>query len=217
MVRDPLRPGSFGFEIGGVLLMSLAERSEASWASRNAITAIWAVVFAIGFAVFVCFNGSFAPVAMTFAVGIVLGLIAVHDERTFTIPDLLVLLFAGLALTFQLLTDPRNISHFFITGFLGLMSLWAMNALYRRTRGRSGIGFGDAKLFAAIGLLLGIDGLMSTLLWSVATALVLCLALSFAGRLELRRDARIAFGSHLAFGAWMTWLFGPLTLVPLGS
>lgn len=95
-----------------------------------------------------------------------------------------------------------------IVGFGGL---WLLAFLYRRIRGRDGLGGGDPFLLGAGGAWVGWIGLPSVLLWASAAGLSLVFA-----RLILRRPVamhdRLAFGVFLAVGIWMTQLYGPIGL-----
>lgn len=94
---------------------------------------------------------------------------------------------------------------------VGFGGLWLLAVLYRRLRGRDGLGGGDPFLLGAGGAWVGWIGLPSVLLWASAAGLSLVLA-----RLVLRRPVamtdRLAFGVFLAVGVWMTRLYGPIGL-----
>ena len=91
----------------------------------------------------------------------------------------------------------------------GFLALFGVAEAYRALRGRSGLGLGDAKLFAAAGAWLGIGALPSVLLWACGIALAAVL-LAVALRRDIQASSRIPFGPFLAFGFWMVWLHGPL-------
>lgn len=94
---------------------------------------------------------------------------------------------------------------------VGFGGLWLLAWLYRRVRGRDGLGGGDPFLLGAGGAWVGWIGLPSVLLWASAAGLSLVVA-----RLALRRRVglqdRLAFGVFLAAGIWLTRLYGPLGL-----
>jgi leader peptidase (prepilin peptidase)/N-methyltransferase len=99
----------------------------------------------------------------------------------------------------------------------GYLVFAALAALYRRLRGREGLGLGDAKLLAAGGAWLGPAGLAGIVLVAAAGAL---LAAAVAARLAgapLERHARLPFGPFLGLGIWVGWAVGPLVvdLTPL--
>lgn len=137
--------------------------------------------------------------------------LAVWDLRCGLLPDRLTLplLLAGLAAT--ALLSPARLEAHLLGAATGFLSLAALRALYRRLRGREGLGLGDAKLLAAGGAWLGWEGLASVVLWACATAVLSLLPGHLAGR-RLTRHTSLAFGPWLALGIWLVWLLGPLTL-----
>jgi leader peptidase (prepilin peptidase)/N-methyltransferase len=83
--------------------------------------------------------------------------------------------------------------------------------LYRRMRGRHGLGLGDAKLLAAAGAWLGWAALPSVVVIAAVLALALALAQAL-GCAKLALTGKLAFGPHLALAFWLVWLCGPLIL-----
>ncbi len=92
---------------------------------------------------------------------------------------------------------------------VGFLFLFAVARGYRAWRGRSGLGLGDAKLFAAAGAWLGLEGLPSVMVWASCAALAGVLFAVVLGR-HVEGSSRIPFGPFLAFGFWMVWLYGPI-------
>lgn len=92
---------------------------------------------------------------------------------------------------------------------LGFGLLWGIGFLYRRLRGRTGLGDGDPILFAGSGAWVGAIGLPSVLLWASVAGLSVVFA-----RVLLRRGVRghdrLPFGVFLAVGTWLVWLHGPI-------
>ena len=82
-----------------------------------------------------------------------------------------------------------------------------MRDVYRRLRGREGMGLGDAKLLGAAGAWVGWQGLAGVLLIAAVTGLATAVVL----RRTSLSDA-LPFGPFLALGIWLTWLYGPLVL-----
>jgi leader peptidase (prepilin peptidase)/N-methyltransferase len=70
---------------------------------------------------------------------------------------------------------------------------------------RAGLGLGDAKLFAAAGAWLSLEGLPSVMVWVSCAALVAILL-----RQPVEATTRAPFGPYLAFGFWVVWLYGPI-------
>jgi len=130
------------------------------------------------------------------------------DWEHWLLPDALTLplLMAGLGATLML--QPDRIAAHAGGAALGYLGFRAVAALYRRWRGREGLGQGDAKLLAAAGAWLG---------WEALPMLVLIAALigiPVAVVAGLRRGSvhgrtAIPFGLPLAAACWLLWLHGP--------
>ena len=74
--------------------------------------------------------------------------------------------------------------------------------LYRRLRGRDGLGLGDAKLLAAAGAWLG----LASLPWVVLAAALLGLVLALLRAGPLRAETAVPFGPPLALAFWVMFL-----------
>jgi len=143
-----------------------------------------------------------APLAPVGALlGWVLLLASLIDLRHFALPDALTLplIPAGLGVVF--LTDRTALADHVIGAFAGYAVFAAIAALYRRFRGREGLGMGDAKLLAASGAWVG----WAELPWVVLLAACAALLTALLGR-RWQADRMIAFGPFLALGFWLVWL-----------
>jgi len=90
---------------------------------------------------------------------------------------------------------------------VGWAALAGIDAVYRRVRGRSGLGGGDAKLLAAIGAWLGAAALPGVVLVAALVGLGWALGMRVAGR-RVAADTPLPFGTMLAFAA-LVLTFGP--------
>ncbi len=135
--------------------------------------------------------------------------LAAADWRTYTLPDPLnaALTLAGLAATWFLNRDamPDHV----IAVLAGFAVFAALALLYRRLRGREGLGLGDAKLLGALGAWVSWQGLPSVVLYGAVLGLAATLIASLAGR-KLSATTRVPFGTFLALGGWLVWLLGPV-------
>jgi len=141
--------------------------------------------------------------------GWMLLLLAVIDWRTQLLPDVITfpLLVTGLAAA-ALLDRDRFVDH--LVGALAGFALFALAAYaYRVLRGREGLGFGDTKLLAGIGAWVSWTGLPTVVVWGSILGLVFALARAATGR-GLKLSDRLPFGTFLAAGGWLVWLYGPL-------
>lgn len=91
----------------------------------------------------------------------------------------------------------------------GFLSLAGIAAGYKAITGRTGMGGGDPKLFAAIGAWLGWLPLPFVLVLAATLGLALAGYDRFAGR-PVTRHSRVPLGALLAAAAWPLWLAGPL-------
>jgi leader peptidase (prepilin peptidase)/N-methyltransferase len=146
--------------------------------------------------------------------GCVLGwtllVLAAIDFREGILPDVLTLplIVAGLAATYFL--TPWQLLDSAIGAAAGFAIFAAIRWLYRRLRGREGLGLGDAKLLAAAGAWVTWNGLPSIVLFGAAAGLVLALIMSRRGE-RLALDLQLPFGPVLCLGTWLVWLYGPIT------
>ncbi len=140
--------------------------------------------------------------------------IAWQDISDFTIPDGAVVGLGLIALALRLrvvlagLIAPGDAA---ILAALDVAvcggGLWLVREGFFRMRGFDGLGFGDVKLGAAGGLLVGMSGLSIAL---VAASLVgVALLLLRHGRSPDLRDARLAFGALLAPATALVHLLVP--------
>ena len=135
--------------------------------------------------------------------------LAAIDWRAYLLPDALTALLAIAGLVAAWVFDRTAFAGHLIAMIAGFAVFAAIAFAYRRLRARDGLGLGDAKLLAALGAWVSWQGLPSVVLAAAIFGLAAALALSLAGR-ALLRDDRIAFGTFLALGGWLVWLYGPL-------
>ena len=154
-------------------------------------------------------DGDGLMIAATAVLGWQLLLIALIDGENFWLPDELTLpLIATGLIGSAVLARGWPVPQ--LSGAaLGFGLLWALATLYRRVRGRDGLGGGDPILFAGAGAWVGWIGLPSVLLWACAAGLSVVLTLRTT-RGSVALTDRLPFGTFLALGIWLTWLYGPL-------
>jgi leader peptidase (prepilin peptidase) / N-methyltransferase len=149
------------------------------------------------------------------ALGILWALIALTgiDLDHQLLPDLITipLLWAGLA--FHLWRgEPPEGSPFATLGdgvagaLAGYLSLWLVYHGFRLATGKEGMGYGDFKLFAALGAWMGWQLLPLIILLSAATGAVVGITLILLGRQQ--RENPIPFGPFLAAAGLVALLYG---------
>ena len=88
----------------------------------------------------------------------------------------------------------------------GYVSLWSIYHLFRLITGKDGMGYGDFKLFAALGAWLGWKMLLPVIfIAAVVGAVVGVVLLSVRGQ---NRATPIAFGPFLAAAGWLILMYG---------
>ena len=158
---------------------------------------------------------TWAVILPTVFLGGTLVVLSVIDLATLRLPDALTLplIATGLACAALFKWDGDSwldLRWRVAAAALGYGLLFTTAWLYHRLRGRHGLGLGDAKLLAASGAWLGLEGVAPTLLVASLTALAAALVGHIAGR-SITADTRIPFGPFLAGGTWLIWLYGGVT------
>jgi leader peptidase (prepilin peptidase)/N-methyltransferase len=101
---------------------------------------------------------------------------------------------------------PASAEDAIIGAISGYVSLWLIFHAFRLITGKEGMGYGDFKLFAALGAWLGWKLLPLVILLSAATGAVLgILMIVLRGR---DRSAPMPFGPYLAAAGWLAMMYG---------
>ncbi len=99
--------------------------------------------------------------------------------------------------------DPRSS---IIGAAAGYLSLWSVYHAFRLLTGKEGMGYGDFKLFAALGAWLGWQMLLPVILLAAFTGAVIgILMIVVRGR---DRNIPIPFGPYLAGAGWIALMWG---------
>ncbi|MCF6440027.1 A24 family peptidase [Pseudoalteromonas luteoviolacea] len=89
---------------------------------------------------------------------------------------------------------------------LGYLSLWSVYWLFKLLTGKEGMGYGDFKLLAIFGALLGWEAIITIiLLSSVVGAVIGSVQLSVQGK---DKATPIPFGPYLAIAGWLCLFYG---------
>ena len=155
------------------------------------------------------FDGSFGAAFPAFGfLFFALATLAIFDARALILPDAQVAILAAVGLISGLTGFGPDFLDQAVAGLAGFVTLQAVSRFYLRLRGQAGLGPGDAKLLAAGGLWIGLDGLLACLFLSAISAFGTVLVLSLQGR-ALTPKTAIPFGPHLALGIWLAKLLRP--------
>ncbi|MGH9585152.1 MAG: prepilin peptidase [Bryobacteraceae bacterium] len=88
--------------------------------------------------------------------------------------------------------------------------MWLAGAIYARLRGREGLGFGDVKLLALLGVFLGLGaGLLALMIGAIAGSVI--------GIVYIRTTRKRAASYELPFGTFLCAAAAAVVLLPLGS
>ncbi|NKC19596.1 prepilin peptidase [Pseudoalteromonas galatheae] len=89
---------------------------------------------------------------------------------------------------------------------VGYLSLWSVYWLFKLLTGKEGMGYGDFKLLAIFGALMGWEAILTiVLLSSLVGAIIGSIQLSVQGR---DKATPIPFGPYLAIAGWITLMYG---------
>lgn len=137
--------------------------------------------------------------------------LALIDWDTTLLPDdlTLALLWLGLiAASLQWIPVTPSSSLWGAVG--GYMSLWSVYWAFKLVTGKEGMGYGDFKLFAALGAWFGWQTLIPMILLASVIGAVVGIAMKFS--IGLREGGYIPFGPFLAGAGLTAMIVGPETL-----
>lgn len=129
------------------------------------------------------------------------------DIDKMLLPDQLTLPLLWLALLFSLSDSAFvNPAQAIVGAAAGYLSLWSVYWLFKLVTGKEGMGYGDFKLLAVFGALLGAAQLpLIILLSSLVGAVVGITLLSVQGK---NKATPIPFGPYIAAAGWIALLWG---------
>lgn len=93
----------------------------------------------------------------------------------------------------------------------GYLSLWIVYWAFKLITGKEGMGYGDFKLFAALGAWFGWQGLVPIILMASIIGAVVGLAMKFSS--NLREGGYVPFGPFLAGAGLTAMVFGPSSIL----
>ena len=93
----------------------------------------------------------------------------------------------------------------------GYLSLWCVYWAFKLVTGKEGMGYGDFKLFAALGAWFGWPALIPMILMASVIGAIVGIAMKFSS--GLREGGYIPFGPFLAGAGLTSMLFGPQTIL----
>ena len=134
--------------------------------------------------------------------------LALIDWDTTLLPDdiTLPLLWAGLVLAALRWTE-LPLTQALWGAVAGYLSLWLVYHAFKLLTGKEGMGYGDFKLFAALGAWFGWQALVPIILMASVLGAVVGIAMKFSS--GLREGGYVPFGPFLAGAGLTAMIFGP--------
>lgn len=142
--------------------------------------------------------------------------LALIDWDTTLLPDdmTLPLLWAGLiASALQWTAVPLASSLWGVVA--GYLSLWLVYWAFKLVTGKEGMGFGDFKLFAALGAWFGWQALIPIILMASVIGALVGIAMKFSS--GLREGGYVPFGPFLAGAGLTAMVFGPQSILRIAG
>lgn len=138
--------------------------------------------------------------------------LACIDWDTTLLPDdiTLPLLWAGLLSAALQWTDVPLFASV-VGAMAGYLSLWLVYWGFKLATGKEGMGYGDFKLFAALGAWFGWQALVPIILMASVIGAIVGIAMKILG--NLREGGYVPFGPFLVGAGFTALFFGPQTML----
>ncbi len=139
--------------------------------------------------------------------------LALIDWDTTLLPDdiTLPLLWAGLISAALQFNPAVTLADAFWGAVAGYVSLWLVYWAFKLVTGKEGMGYGDFKLFAALGAWFGWSALVPIILMASVIGAVVGIAMKFST--GLREGGYVPFGPFLAGAGFTAMVFGPQSIL----
>jgi leader peptidase (prepilin peptidase)/N-methyltransferase len=139
--------------------------------------------------------------------------LACIDWDTTLLPDdlTLPLLWAGLITAAWALNAAPSLVASLAGAVAGYLSLWLVYWAFKLLTGKEGMGYGDFKLFAALGAWFGWQALVPIILMSSVIGAIVGITLKFSS--GLREGGYVPFGPFLAAAGLTAMIFGPESIL----
>ena len=138
-----------------------------------------------------------------------LALLAIDAEFRI-LPDRITLTGIAVGLALSFFSQRRTPLSAFAGAALGAGGLYLLAFAYEKWKNVEGMGMGDVKMLGMIGALLGLPGMVVTILIASLSGSLVGLALMLARRGSLQ--TALPFGVFLSAGAVAAWFFAPALL-----
>jgi leader peptidase (prepilin peptidase)/N-methyltransferase len=139
--------------------------------------------------------------------------LAMIDWDTTLLPDdiTLPLVWGGLIVAALQWNTGISLSNALWGAVGGYLSLWLVYWIFKLTTGKDGMGYGDFKLFAALGAWFGWTSLVPIILMASVLGAVVGVGLKWSS--NLREGGYLPFGPFLAIAGLTALFFGPQSIL----
>ena len=139
--------------------------------------------------------------------------LAVIDWDTTLLPDdiTLPLMWAGLVFATLQFNPQVRLPDAVWGAVAGYLSLWSVYWVFKLITGKEGMGYGDFKLFAALGAWFGWSALVPIILMASVIGAVVGIGMKFSS--GLREGGYVPFGPFLAGAGFTAMAFGPQSIL----
>ncbi len=139
--------------------------------------------------------------------------LAMIDWDTTLLPDdiTLPLVWSGLIVAALQWNPSASLSDAVWGAVGGYLSLWGVYWAFKLITGKDGMGFGDFKLFAALGAWFGLNALLPIILMASVLGAVVGMGLKWSSK--LREGGYVPFGPFLAIAGLTALFFGPQAIL----
>ena len=139
--------------------------------------------------------------------------LAVIDWDTTLLPDdiTLPLMWAGLVFAALQFNPQVRLPDALWGAVTGYLSLWSVYWVFKLVTGKEGMGYGDFKLFAALGAWFGWSALVPIILMASVIGAVVGIGMKFSS--GLREGGYVPFGPFLAGAGFTAMALGPQSIL----
>ncbi len=139
--------------------------------------------------------------------------LAVIDWDTTLLPDdiTLPLMWAGLVFAALQFNPQVRLPDALWGAVAGYLSLWSVYWVFKLVTGKEGMGYGDFKLFAALGAWFGWSALVPIILMASVIGAVVGIGMKFSS--GLREGGYVPFGPFLAGAGFTAMALGPQSIL----
>ena len=163
-------------------------------------------LFSSVIAILILFNETSDKIVFTIFLAWIFLPLSIFDIQQQRLPDLATIPIACAGLLQGYLLPYVTFFDCLLGFILGFVLSAAVSILYSRIRGQTGLGWGDVKLIAAVGALIGWQ-LVPWFIFLASTSALLYVILQIIIRGKQAGKERIPFGSFLCGCSWLVWIY----------